>query len=170
MSTVARGRWTHDHTGDLAVFLIGMRINRLWRPDLWGPTLAAMGPMLAELARDPSSGFLGYRVLLGWRGPTLVQYWRNTEDVYRYAGDQTAHHRPAWAAFNRRARRAPGVVGVWHETYQVGRAESVYVDVPLMGLAASTGARQVIGRMDHARDRLRAAGSTASVSPVEDAS
>jgi hypothetical protein len=147
-----------------------MRINRLWRPDLWGPTLAAMGPMLAELAQDPASGFLGYRVLLGWRGPTLVQYWRSTEDVYRYAGDHTAHHRPAWAAYTRRARRAPGVVGVWHETYQVGRAESVYVDVPVMGLAASTGARQVTGRMDHARDRLRAAGSTATVSPVEDAS
>jgi hypothetical protein len=29
MSTIARGRWTHDHTGELAVFLIGMRINRV---------------------------------------------------------------------------------------------------------------------------------------------
>ena len=170
MSTIARGRWTHDHTGDLAVFLIGMRINRLWRPDLWGPTLAAMGPMLAELSQDPTSGFLGFRVLLGWRGPTLVQYWRSTDDVYRYASDRDARHRPAWAAFNRRARRAPGVVGVWHETYQVERAESVYVDTPVMGLAASTGARQVTGRMEHARDRL-AGGSTASpVPPAEAAS
>lgn len=171
MSTTARGRWTHDHTGDLAIFLIGMRINRLWRPDLWGPTLAAMGPMLAELSQDPTSGFLGFRVLLGWRGPTLVQYWRSTDDVYRYASDRDARHRPAWAAFNRRARRAPGVVGVWHETYQVERAESVYVDTPVMGLAASTGARQVTGRMEHARDRLAAGGSTASpVPPAEAAS
>jgi len=124
-----------------------------------------MGPMLAELVQDPSSGFLGYRVLLGWRGPTLVQYWRSTQDVYRYAGDRDAWHRPAWAAFNRRARRAPGVVGVWHETYQVGRAESVYVDTPVMGLAASTGARPVSGRMEHARDRLRDGGSTAPPGP-----
>jgi hypothetical protein len=78
--------------------------------------------------------------------------------VYRYAGDRDARHRPAWAVFNRRARRAPGVVGVWHETYQVERAESVYVDTPVMGLAASTGARQATGRMELARDRLRAAG------------
>ena len=154
MTTIARGRWTHAHTGDLAVFLIGMRINRLWRPDQWVPTALAMGPMLAELAQDPSTGFLGYRVLLGWRGPTVVQYWRSTEDVYRYAGDGDAHHRPAWTAFNRRARRAPGVVGVWHETYQVARAETMYVDSPTMGLAAATGTRPVTGRMDHARDRL----------------
>jgi Domain of unknown function (DUF4188) len=127
--------------------------------------------MLAELAQDPASGFLGCRVLLGWRGPTVVQYWRSTDDVYRYASNQNARHRPAWAAFNRRARRAPGVVGVWHETYQVGRAETLYVDTPVMGLAASTGARQVTGRMEHARDRLRAAGSTAStVPPAKDAS
>ena len=67
--------------------------------------------------------------------------------------------------------RKPGVVGVWHETYQVGRAESVYVDTPVMGLAASTGARQVSGRMEHARDRLRDVGSKAStVLPVEAAS
>lgn len=156
MATIARGRWTHDHTGDLTVFLIGMRINKLWRPDLWAPTLAAMGPMLSELARDPESGFLGFRAMLGQGGPTVLQYWRTPQDLYRYAGDQDSHHRPAWAAFNRRARRAPGVVGVWHETYQVARAETMYVDTPVMGLAAATGARQVTGRLDHAHDRLSA--------------
>lgn len=161
MAGIARGRWTHEHTGDLTVFLIGMRINRLWRPDLWGPTLAAMGPMLAELSKDPESGFLGYRALLGSGGPTVLQYWRTPEDVYRYASDTNAHHRPAWAAFNRRARRAPGVVGVWHETYQIARAESMYVDTPVMGLAASTGARQVTGRLDHASDRLTASAPAA---------
>ena len=154
MATLARGRWTHAHTGDLTVFLVGMRINRLWRPDQWVPTVLAMGPMLTELARDPSSGFLGYRVLLGWRGPTVVQYWRSTADVYRYASDLDGHHRPAWTAFNRRARRAPGVVGVWHETFQVARAESMYVDSPTMGLAAATGARPVTGGLDRAHDRL----------------
>lgn len=154
MADIANGRWTHEHTGDLTVFLIGMRINRLWRPDVWGPTLAAMGPMLAELSREPESGFLGYRMLLGWRGPTLIQYWRSTEDVYRYANAQDARHRPAWTAFNRLARKIPGVVGVWHETYQVARAESVYVDLPLMGLAAATTAVQVTKHLDRARARL----------------
>ncbi len=154
MARIAKGRWTHSHRGELTVFLIGMRINRLLRPDAWVPVVAAMGPMLAELSQDSESGFLGYRLLVGWRGPTVVQYWRNTEDLYRYAGDRQGKHRPAWAAFNRRARRTPGVVGIWHETYQVARAETVYVDLPPLGLAAATARRQVTGRLDHARDRL----------------
>jgi Monooxygenase af470-like len=154
MARIAQGRWTHTHTGDLTVFLIGMRINRLWRPDAWLPTLAAMGPMLRELVADPGSGFLGYRLTLGLRGPVLVQYWRRVEDVYRYAADREARHRPAWAAFNRRARRVPGAVGVWHETFEVARAESVYVDLPVVGLAAATEALQVTDRLDRAADRL----------------
>lgn len=154
MARIARGRWTHTHTGDLTVFLIGMRINRLWRPDAWLPTLAAMGPMLRELAADPGSGFHGYRLTVGLRGPVMVQYWRRVEDVYRYAADREARHRPAWAAFNRRARRVPGAVGVWHETFEVARAESVYVDLPVLGLAAATEAHPVTDRLDRAADRL----------------
>jgi hypothetical protein len=154
MARTARGRWTHDHAGDLTVFLIGMRVNKPWRPDAWLPTFLAMPRMLRELARDPSSGFLGYRMALGVGGPVLVQYWRRPEDVYRYAGDREAAHRPAWAAFNRRARSVPGAVGVWHETYEVARAESVYVDMPPVGLAAATAARPVGGRLDRAADRL----------------
>ena len=83
-----------------------------------------------------------------------MQYWRRTEDVYRYAGDRGARHRPAWAAFNRRARRIRGAVGIWHETYDVARAESVYVDLPPTGLAAATTARPVTGRLDRAERRL----------------
>ncbi len=152
--TIAQGRWTHDHDGDLTVFLIGMRINRFWRPDAWVPVLAAMGPMLDELSRDPESGFLGHAMSLGPRGPVLVQYWRSTEQLYAYAGDREAAHRPAWAAFNRRARKVPGAVGIWHETYQVARAETMYVDMPPTGLAKATSSRAVTARLDHARARL----------------
>lgn len=154
MADIVRGRWTHAHEGDLTVFLIGMRINRLWRPDVWWPTFAAMRPMLAELYADPESGFLGHMTLVGARGPTLVQYWRSTEDVYRYANSRDAEHRPAWAAFNRRARKTPGVVGIWHETHEVARAETVYGDMPVTGLAAATRAVPVTGRLERARDRL----------------
>ena len=156
MARIAQGRWTHAHEGDLTVFLIGMRINALHRPDAWLPTLAAMGPMLAELARDPDSGFLGYRMTLGRRGPVLVQYWRRVDDVYRYATDTGARHRPAWTAFNRRARRVQGAVGVWHETYEVARAESIYVALPAQARAAAAAARRATGR--HARAAARLAG------------
>ena len=33
MATIANGRMTHQHDGELVVFLIGMRFNRPWRVD-----------------------------------------------------------------------------------------------------------------------------------------
>jgi Domain of unknown function (DUF4188) len=122
--------------GPVAVFLIGLRINRWYRPDAWFPALAAMGPMLAELYADPASGFLGHRTTLTAGGPMLVQYWRTAEDVNRYARADDHRHRPAWSAFYARARKAPGAVGLWHELYDVapGAAHATYVDMPVLGL------------------------------------
>jgi hypothetical protein len=154
MTALAQGRWTHQHAGELTVFVIGMRINRFWRPDAWGPVVAAMPPMLAELSRDPESGFLGYQMMAGLRGPVLIQYWRTPEDVYRYASERDAAHRPAWSAFNKRARKLPGAVGIWHETYQISKAESVYVDMPPTGLAAATTSVPITKRLDRAPARL----------------
>lgn len=141
---------THDLDGSLAVFLIGLRINHPWRPDLWVPALRAMGPMVTELYEAKATaeqgggaglGFLGHRSLVGAGGPTLVQYWRSTDDIYAYAHDPARSHRPAWKAFYERGRRAAGAVGVWHETYAVpaGGHESLYLAMPPTGLAAVTG-------------------------------
>ena len=154
MTKVVPGRMTHAYDGDLVVFLIGMRINRPWRLDLWLPVFFAMPAMLAELSKDKESGLLGYRLTFGARGPLLVQYWNSHEKLYRYATDQTASHRPAWAAFNRRVRKAPGAVGIWHETYVVERAETIYGDMPASGLAAATSLVPVAQRGETARERL----------------
>jgi hypothetical protein len=154
MPSVVPARMTHDYDGDLVVFLIGMRINKPWRPDLWLPVFSAMPGMLAELLKDKESGLLGYRLTLGAGGPLLVQYWNSHEKLYRYASDRNAAHRPAWAAFNRRARKAPGAVGIWHETYVVERAESIYVGMPVAGLAAATSAVPVARRGESAEERL----------------
>jgi hypothetical protein len=136
-SPLRPGRTRHEHDGPIAVFLIGMRVNRWHRPDAWLPPLLAMGPMLAELYRDRGSGFLGHRTAVTARGPMLVQYWRTGDDVHRYARATDRRHRPAWAAFNARARRAAGAVGIWHELYDVSpdAHRSTYVDMPLVGLA-----------------------------------
>ena len=154
MAEVIPGRMTHDYDGNLVVFLIGMRINKPWRPDLWLPVFAAMPAMLAELLKDKDSGLLGYRLTIGAGGPLLVQYWNSHEKLYRYASDRDAAHRPAWAAFNRRARKAPGAVGVWHETYVVERAESIYSGMPVSGLAAATSSVPVGRRGESAAERL----------------
>jgi hypothetical protein len=154
MSQINEARMTHQHSGELVVFLIGMRINKPLRVDLWGPAFLAMPKMLAELSRDKESGLLGYRLVLGNGGPLVVQYWDSQEKLYAYASAQDAEHRPAWTAFNRRARKAPGAVGIWHETFVVERSESVYVGMPTVGLAAATEAVPVGRRGDRAAQRL----------------
>jgi len=65
MTDVIQARMTHAYDGDLVLFLIGMRINRPWRLDLWLPVFFAMPAMLAELSKDKDSGLLGYRLTFG---------------------------------------------------------------------------------------------------------
>jgi len=149
MAQLQQGRMTHDHDGEIAVFLIGVRFNRLYRVDQWLPVFLAMPRMLAELYRAKAAaargegddlGFLEARTLLGGKGLTVVQYWRSTADIYAYASATTHAHRPAWTAFNHRSRKAVGAVGIWHETYAVpaGAHESLYVGMPDFGLARAT--------------------------------
>jgi hypothetical protein len=161
MAQIDPGRTTHSHDGALVVFLIGMRINKPWRPDLWLPAFSAMPRMLAELSKDPDSGLLGYRSVFSPSGPWLVQWWDSQEKLYAYASRPDAEHRPAWSAFNQAARKAPGAIGIWHETYVVDRAESMYVGMPTWGLAKATSVVPVGRNANRAAARL-AAGATVS--------
>ena len=171
MTQIENGRMTHEHDGSIGVFLIGMRFNRLHRPDQWVPPFLAMPKMLTELYRNKAAaaageaedlGFLSARTLMGGKGVTVIQHWRSVEDIYRYASAADHVHRPAWTAFNARARKAQGTVGIWHETYAVpaGAHESVYVGTPVMGIAEATTSVPVPNRKRYARLR-EAAASTA---------
>lgn len=172
MSRIVPGRMTHRHEGELVVFNIGMQINSWWRPDLWLPVFLEMPKMLRELSTAPDSGLLGYELLFGAGGPWVVQYWSSAEKLYAYASDPSAEHRPAWSRFNRLARKAPGAVGIWHETYLVERAESMFVSTRPMGLAKATELVPVERRHDRARARFadgRTAGEPASAPVGSDA-
>ena len=156
---------THAWEGDVVVFHIGMTIRKPHRLDLWLPVLAAMPKMLAELERNKAAaargeeedlGFLGARTLIGGRGPWVVQWWRSTEQLYAYARMADRAHLPAWRAFNTAARRSPGAVGIWHETYAVpaGSVETIYGNGATVGLGAITGTVPVTRRGRTARERL----------------
>ncbi|MFK8849317.1 DUF4188 domain-containing protein [Streptomyces sp. Ac-502] len=139
---VVSGRMVADTDGEVVVFLVGMRINKLRAVRSWLPVLRAMPRMVRELVREPGAGMLGYRMLNG--GPrvfTFVQYWESREKLYAYASDPDMRHRPAWTAFNRRARSGEGAVGIWHETYVVpaGAYSTIYSSMPLNGLGAAYG-------------------------------
>ncbi len=145
-------RTTHEYDQGIVVFLIGMQFTQPWRVDQWAPVFLAMPKMLRELYAEkaafdegagPDPGFMGHRMLLGAGGPTLIQYWRTESQLMGYARDAGHTHRPAWKAFNSRARRAPGAVGIWHEVYDVpaGSHHSVYGgSMKPIGLAVVTAA------------------------------
>ncbi|MEV4500719.1 DUF4188 domain-containing protein [Streptomyces klenkii] len=157
-------RVTAAAEGDVVVFLIGMRINRLRAVRHWLPALRAMPRMLKELSRDENSGLLGYQALAGSpRGLTVVQYWGSREELLAYAADRNKEHRPAWADFNRRARGSEGSVGIWHETYVVpaGSYESIYSGMPKHGLGKAHGVEPVAKRGERATERFASAGGRA---------
>jgi len=154
MSSIVTDRVTARIDDQVVVFLIGMRINRLWKVHKWWPVAAAMPRMLRELAGDPDSGFLGVESWFG--NPTIaLQYWRSFEHLERYAKDSARLHRPAWAAFNR-AVAGNGDVGIWHETYRVrpGDYECIYNNMPPFGLARATRTVPARGRLDSASGRM----------------
>ena len=147
---------TARHDADVVVFLVGMRINAWWAIHEWLPIVLAMPRMIRELEADPESGFLGYEQALG--NPTImVQCWRSTEHLLRYArGSGTVHH-AAWKAFNQKVARSKRV-GLWHETFAVprGQAESVYVNMPQFGLGKVDGTEAAVGHRRSFRGRMEA--------------
>jgi len=151
------GRYTAQTDTPVVLFVIGMRINRLWDARKWWPVATAMPRMLAELSRKPDCGFLSARTYLSGRVITTVQYWRGFEELFAYAHDKDGAHFPAWAEFNRRIG-GDGSVGIWHETYLVepGKFECIYANMPLFGLAAATAHAKAEGRLAAAKDRLTA--------------
>ncbi|MFI0814145.1 DUF4188 domain-containing protein [Streptomyces sp. NPDC021098] len=159
---VIEGRMTADAEGEVTVFLIGMRINRFRALRSWWPVFTAMPRMLRELSRDKESGLLGYQLLAGSpRVLYVVQYWDSHEKLLAYASSQDKEHRPAWTAFNRRAREGRGKVGLWHETYAVpaGAHEAIYYDMPPFGLGKAMGVVPVGRRGERAADRLSLKGA-----------
>jgi fumigallin biosynthesis monooxygenase-like protein len=154
MAAIRAERLTADAQTEFVVFLIGMRINRVWKLHKWLPVARAMRRMLAEVEADRDSGFLGVESWFG-NPSVMVQYWRSFEELERYATDKARQHAPAWAAFNR-AVASNGDVGIWHETYRVrpGDYECVYNNMPLFGLAKATRAVPAHGRREFAPGRM----------------
>lgn len=156
MTAVQPGRYTFDHDGEVVVFLIGMRINKLRKVRKWQPVARAMPAMLRELATHPDRGLLGAHTFWAGRTVLVVQYWRSFADLERFARSPDDPHLPAWRAFNRSVGTG-GDVGIFHETYVVpaGNAEAIYGNMPVFGLAKATASVPVARRGQAAAYRLR---------------
>jgi len=154
MAEIRAERLTAEVDGEFVVFLIGMRVNKLWKLHKWLPVAFAMGRMLQEIEKDRATGFLGVEQFAFLSG-VLVQYWRSFDHLDKYALDKQRAHLPAWKAFNQ-AVASNGDVGIWHETYHVrpGDYECVYNNMPLFGLAKATRAVPATGRRESATGRM----------------
>lgn len=138
--------------GDFVVFLIGMRVNKIWKVHKWLPVFLAMPKMLKELKNNPSNGLLGVESA----GLTIIQYWRSFDALEAYARSRDGLHWPAWMAFNKRMARSRGDVGIWHETYKIaaGQYEAIYSGMPARGLGKVSQLLAAEGARDTARGRI----------------
>jgi hypothetical protein len=156
MTEIFNGRYTARTDKSLVLFLIGIRLNKLWAVHKWLPVFIAMPRMLAELGRTPEAGLLSHRLYHSGRIYLVQQYWESFDKLIAYAHDASAQHFPAWAAFNRAVGK-DGTVGIWHETYLIepGKFETIYGNMPLFGLAAATSHVPAEGGLSAAKDRMR---------------
>lgn len=168
MSTVIPGRFAAQIDEPFVVFLIGMRINNLLAIRKWLPVAMAMAPMIQELTTHPDKGMLGSQTFLSGRTILMVQYWRSFEHLEKFARSSDDPHLPAWRRFNK-AVGASGIVGIFHETYLVepGKYETVYGNMPVMGLAKATQHVPALGRRETARRRLGGENEPAVPSPAQ---
>ncbi|MEP7052154.1 MAG: DUF4188 domain-containing protein [Pseudomonadota bacterium] len=148
-------RMTHATDGDVVVFLIGMRVNRWWKPWQWLRTALAMPRMLRELAAHPELGLLSSEAWFG-RTTILLSYWKSMDHLLAYAKLRGGEHLPAWRAFNKLVG-TNGDVGIWHEAYRVpaGGFKTVYVNMPAFGLGKASGVREALAAQVSAAGRLR---------------
>ncbi len=155
MAHIYPGRYAGKLEGDFVVFVIGMRINRLFQLHRWWPVVRAMPRMLKELFQDPEMGLLHAQTFVSGRTVMVLQYWRTFEQLHAYSHAKELQHLPAWTDFNRRVG-GNGSVGIFHETYLVaaGGYECVYVNMPRCGLAKAGEMIPAVGRMQHAKSRL----------------
>ena len=154
METIIKKRMMAETDEEFVVFLIGMRINKLWKIHKWLPVALAMPKMLTELYKNPDIGLISHEQWFG-RTTIMVQYWKSFEHLESYAKSKTSNHLPAWAAFNKNISNN-GDVGIWHETYlsKKGNFETVYNNMPKFGLAKAMSCVPATGNNKSAKNRL----------------
>jgi len=87
---------TAETDEEFVVFLIGMRINKLWKIHKWLPLTLAMPKMISELYNNPDIGLISHEQWFG-RTTIMVQYWKSFEHLESYAKNKNKHHLPVWS-------------------------------------------------------------------------
>ena len=156
MAKIYTGRYHVERDEPFIVFLIGMRINRLWAiHKWWSPLMATLRNLRSVDSRTPPEGYLGGEVYLSWPGLNMVQYWESFEHLENYSKDPNLPHLKAWQHLAKQSK-TDHTFGYWHETYQVnpGEFECIYGNMPRIGLGVTDGHAPVGAKEETARKRL----------------
>lgn len=133
---------------DLVVIYLGMRVNS----PKGLKTLLSFGPKIRESVAARPDGLLLHENLLYSLLPPhagMRQYWRDFDSLERWA--RSLPHQQWWQQF----LRDRGGTGFWHETYSKGgQIESVFIDMPPVGLAKFGATNPARGSLFSARRRL----------------
>lgn len=129
-----------DH--DFVLFLIGMRIHRLWKVNRWWPVFGAMSKLMHKLGEDPQLGLLSSHGSRQGRSIYLIQYWESEEKLMEFS--RSPDHRAYWKWYHT-ALSSRGDIGIWHESYRVqaGSYDGCYLDMPVFGLADAVGSARL---------------------------
>ena len=152
--TINKGRFTTVQEEGAVVFIIGMRINKLFKLRQWLPVMMAFPQMIRELETNKTLGYMNSETFITGRTILSVQYWKSSDDLIDYARGQK--HLNAWKKFNKKAREAGDGVGLYHETHiiQPGHSEVVYNNMPEFGLGKAHGIEPVTKDTHTAAQRL----------------
>jgi hypothetical protein len=148
MSTPHRTTADLEQYPDLVVIYLGMRVNTLKGLR----TLISFGAKIRQSVDARPDGLLLHENLMYSLFPPhagMRQYWRDFEALERWA--RSLPHLAWWQSF----LRDRGGTGFWHETYpRRGEIESVYIDMPPIGLGQFAPTKPARGSMFSARRRL----------------
>lgn len=137
-----------DAYPDLVVIYLGMRASSVRGLR----TLIGFGPKIrAAVAESPDGLLLHENMVFSLFPPHagMRQYWRDFDALERWARESP--HAAWWRDF----LKDPKGAGFWHETYfRGGQVESVYIDMPPLGLSKFAPVVPARGSMFSARRRL----------------
>ena len=154
-ASIIDGRHQADLDGQVVVFPIGMKINRLWAVHRWLRPTVDTARMWWHLQRNRPQGYLGGYLFVYARGVGMMQYWRDFDALEAFSRDDSQPHLKAWRQLVHQTADDQ-TFGYWHETYVVdaSTAETIYGSMPPFGLSEAVGHAPIGGRSETARGRL----------------
>ena len=114
-----KGWNVEDGEADGVRFLIGMRWSALWRLAHRPWVALAFARMLRA---RPENGLQATWLSVRPAGPVVIQKWRSTADLHRWARDRGEAHAGAWRRFRHEEGRTADW-GVWHDVRVPGYSE-----------------------------------------------